>query len=344
MKRLFLKIVVLTLCFSGLLIGQSRRPVYKPWNVSYEITVKNLKPRPSTIEHLSESMKGETASLLISVLGTDIYPDHTIRMGHKELKSYSASAWMPVGSFVQFAGSKAPTELLDYKIHFHDDGHIEGSSHISSVFPINNSYVSFSVLAPRAIDEPYNPDLILYSATISLVKDNIKYIYTCSDKSRARADYCDVKIRSKKYISSRILEGIIGGANLSSLSNNNKLSNPLRITQSEKPIQVRLKDILPAELPIPSWLSPRELSDIIAPTIPARIVELTANIRATNKSNINVAKYIFKVTTPPKNLPYQRTLRYSYPPNAVLEKHENRIDEYLQLTFPIPPHQTVTKH
>ena len=83
-------------------------------------------------------------------------------------------------------------------------------------------------------------------------------------------------------------------------------------------------------------------SAILVPTA-ARLVEITATVNFTNESTTDIQKYLFRLTTPPNDLPYQRA-RLSVPmPETTLKPHKNGLDNYLELKLAIPAKKTVTK-
>jgi len=80
---------------------------------------------------------------------------------------------------------------------------------------------------------------------------------------------------------------------------------------------------------------------IALPSSPARLVEVTATAKVTNESATDVSKYIFRITTPPGDLPYQRSRVVVSPSGATSKSHKNKLDQYLEMNVAVPAKQTV---
>ena len=84
-------------------------------------------------------------------------------------------------------------------------------------------------------------------------------------------------------------------------------------------------------------------SSILTTNVPARLVELTATVSLTNASVRDVQKYFFRLTTPPGDLPYQRSRLVMPFPGDALKPHKNQLDNYLEMSLSIPAHKTVER-
>ena len=80
---------------------------------------------------------------------------------------------------------------------------------------------------------------------------------------------------------------------------------------------------------------------VVLTDTPARIVKLTAHFRVTNSSDVDVTRYVFRVTTPP-NLDSQRSfVLASDVMTAELKQHKSRANEYLEFQYPVPANREV---
>lgn len=78
---------------------------------------------------------------------------------------------------------------------------------------------------------------------------------------------------------------------------------------------------------------------------PARLVELTAQLRTTNSSTTAVSKYVFRVTAPPNALEHQRAVLVSSDvPPAERKTHKNGASEFLEFHFPVAANAVVTNN
>jgi len=75
---------------------------------------------------------------------------------------------------------------------------------------------------------------------------------------------------------------------------------------------------------------PRDMRHVWLPQHPARLVELTAQLRTTNSSTTAVSKFVFRVTTPPNALEHQRSVFVSSDIQpAERRTHKTGANEYL---------------
>ena len=84
-------------------------------------------------------------------------------------------------------------------------------------------------------------------------------------------------------------------------------------------------------------------SFISVPNASARLAELTATVKLTNEGTADVRKYVFRLTTPPGDLPYQRARSLALHPEVTRKAHKNGLDSYIELRLAIPASGTVTK-
>ena len=94
---------------------------------------------------------------------------------------------------------------------------------------------------------------------------------------------------------------------------------------------------------IPSAQAATLPSSILVPTVAARLVELTAFVSLTNASAIDAPNFLFRLTTPPGDLPYQRSRLMTTVPGDTLNPHRNHLDNYLEMGFSIPAHTTIAR-
>jgi transglutaminase-like putative cysteine protease len=79
------------------------------------------------------------------------------------------------------------------------------------------------------------------------------------------------------------------------------------------------------------------------PQHPARLVEVTAQLRTTNSSDSDVSKFIFRLTAPPNALEHQRTVFVSSDIRPADRKsHKTGANDYLEFCLPIAAKQVVT--
>ncbi len=84
-------------------------------------------------------------------------------------------------------------------------------------------------------------------------------------------------------------------------------------------------------------------SSIALTNLSARLVELTAFISLTNASAVEAPNYIFRLTTPPGDLAYQRSRLVTPLPGETLNPHRNQLDNYLEMSLSIPAHKAVAR-
>ena len=75
----------------------------------------------------------------------------------------------------------------------------------------------------------------------------------------------------------------------------------------------------------------------------SRLIELTAHVTLTNDSASDVQKYLFRLTTPPGDLPYQRSRLLPPFADAALKTHKNGVDRFLELKLALPAKKAVAK-
>ncbi len=77
--------------------------------------------------------------------------------------------------------------------------------------------------------------------------------------------------------------------------------------------------------------------------MPARLVELTANVDVTNKTSTPITRYVFRVTAPP-TLDSQLVKTSSCTTERTHHReHKNETDSYLEMEFPVPANNS-SKH
>jgi transglutaminase-like putative cysteine protease len=84
-------------------------------------------------------------------------------------------------------------------------------------------------------------------------------------------------------------------------------------------------------------------SSILTTHVAARLVELTATISITNASVTDVQRYLFRLTTPSGDLPYQRSRLVMPFPGDTLKPHRNQLDNYLEMTLSVSAHKKVER-
>jgi transglutaminase-like putative cysteine protease len=84
-------------------------------------------------------------------------------------------------------------------------------------------------------------------------------------------------------------------------------------------------------------------SSILITNIAARLVELTATVSLTNASVTDVRNYFFRLTTPPGDLPCQRSRILMPFPGDTLKPHKNQLDNFLEMRLSIPAHKTISR-
>jgi transglutaminase-like putative cysteine protease len=77
---------------------------------------------------------------------------------------------------------------------------------------------------------------------------------------------------------------------------------------------------------------------ILRDDVPARLIELTAHLKVSNKTATPIRKYVFRVTAPADDVEAQRaTLLESDVPVAVVKTHKTDANRYLEFHFPVGP-------
>lgn len=94
---------------------------------------------------------------------------------------------------------------------------------------------------------------------------------------------------------------------------------------------------------IPETKEPELPFSILTTNVAARLVELTATVSLTNAGARDVPNYFFRLTTPPGDLPYQRSRLLMPFPGDTLKPHRNQLDNYLEMTLSVPAHKKVER-
>jgi len=84
------------------------------------------------------------------------------------------------------------------------------------------------------------------------------------------------------------------------------------------------------------------LNPIVIPDGIAHLIGLTATIKVTNASETPAHRFLFRVTVPSSDLPHQRVLMPALS-GAVLNRHKNGTDHYLEIDLDVPPSGAVTR-
>ena len=87
--------------------------------------------------------------------------------------------------------------------------------------------------------------------------------------------------------------------------------------------------------------APDLVEGVLTPSGMARLVELTCSVAAANQSQIPAKRFIFRVTTPPSGLTYQRARSFPVP-QGVTKLHESGVGHYVEFHFPVPASSRVT--
>ena len=77
--------------------------------------------------------------------------------------------------------------------------------------------------------------------------------------------------------------------------------------------------------------------------MPARLVELTANVDVTNKTSTPITRYVFRVTAPPTLDSQLVKTSSSTAERTRRREHKNETDSYLEMEFPVPEKKS-SKH